>query len=185
VPAPFQQGFALVHELLPDPDCQHRRPAALPGHRRGSFLHGSWGRRSFPRRGVGSAALPHLRNLGRRAAPAERAGSAVAQGFRLSRIKDARLVGARARPADAVLRRSDESSACRTARPHGQRAHRSLTALPKHKGIGALLVYEYTPFFCNGPSDVKSAPSDRRVAELTLLSVVDAEAATLCCQRER
>jgi hypothetical protein len=44
--------------------------------------------------------------------------------------------------------------------------------------------YEYTPF-CNGPSDVKSAPSDRRVAELTLLSVVDAEAATLCCQRER
>jgi hypothetical protein len=26
---------------------------------------------------------------------------------------------------------------------------------------------------------------DDRVAELTLLSVVDAEAATLCCQRER
>ena len=46
------------------------------------------------------------------------------------------------------------------------------------------VIYEYTPF-CNGPSDVKSAPSDRRVAELTLLSVVDAEAATLCCQRER
>jgi hypothetical protein len=26
---------------------------------------------------------------------------------------------------------------------------------------------------------------DRHAAELTLLSVVDAEAATLCCQRER
>jgi hypothetical protein len=37
--------------------------------------------------------------------------------------------------------------------------------------------YEYTAF-CNGPGDV--SPSDRRVAELTLLSVVDAEAATLC-----
>src|SRR6516225_7998467 len=48
----------------------------------------------------------------------------------------------------------------------------------------AIAIYQYTPF-CNGPSDVKSAPSDRRVAELTLLSVVDAEAATLCCQRER
>jgi hypothetical protein len=27
--------------LLPDPDCQHRRLAALPGPPRGSFLHGS------------------------------------------------------------------------------------------------------------------------------------------------
>jgi len=42
-----------------------------------------------------------------------------------------------------------------------------------------LRVYEYTPF-CNGPDEVKS-PSDRRAAELTLLSVVGAEAATLCC----
>ena len=31
---------------------------------------------------------------------------------------------------------------------------------------------------------MSSLPTDRRVAELTLLSVVDAEAATLCCQRE-
>jgi hypothetical protein len=30
-----------------------------------------------------------------------------------------------------------------------------------------------------------SPPSDRHAAELTLLSVVGAEAATLCCQRER
>jgi len=39
--------------------------------------------------------------------------------------------------------------------------------------------YEYT-VFCNGPDEVKS-PCDRHAAELTLLSVVDAEAATLCC----
>jgi hypothetical protein len=30
-----------------------------------------------------------------------------------------------------------------------------------------------------------SPPNDRHVAELTLLSVVSAEAATLCCQTER
>ena len=40
-------------------------------------------------------------------------------------------------------------------------------------------VYEYTPF-CNGPDEVKP-PCDRHAAELTLLSVVGAEAATLCC----
>jgi hypothetical protein len=40
-------------------------------------------------------------------------------------------------------------------------------------------VYEQTPF-CNGPDEVKP-PCDRRAAELTLLSVVGAEAATLCC----
>jgi len=37
-------------------------------------------------------------------------------------------------------------------------------------------IYEYTPF-CNGPVDVKR-PLDRHVAELMLLSVVDAKAAT-------
>jgi hypothetical protein len=37
-------------------------------------------------------------------------------------------------------------------------------------------IYEYTAF-SNGP--------DRHVAELTLLSVVDAQATTLCYQRER
>jgi len=39
-------------------------------------------------------------------------------------------------------------------------------------------VYEHTPF-CNGPDEVKS-PSDCHAAELTLLSVVSAEAATRC-----
>lgn len=47
----------------------------------------------------------------------------------------------------------------------------------------ALPVYESTPF-CNGPDEVKS-PNDRHVAGLTLLSVVDAEVATSCYQRER
>jgi hypothetical protein len=42
-----------------------------------------------------------------------------------------------------------------------------------------LRVNEYTSF-CNGPVDVK-CPHDRHVAELMLLSVVDAKAATLCC----
>ena len=37
-------------------------------------------------------------------------------------------------------------------------------------------VYEYTPF-CNGADEVKS-PSDRLAAGLTLLSLVDAEAAS-------
>ena len=47
-----------------------------------------------------------------------------------------------------------------------------------------ITIYEYTPF-CNGPGDVKSPRVMVAAAELTLLSVVDAEAATLCCQRER
>src|SRR5262249_35918218 len=46
-----------------------------------------------------------------------------------------------------------------------------------------LRVNEYTAF-CNGPGDVKS-PRVMSRAELTLLSVVGAEAATLCCQKER
>ena len=43
--------------------------------------------------------------------------------------------------------------------------------------------FEYTAF-CNGPGDVKS-PRVMSRAELTLLSVVGAEVATLCCQKER
>ena len=70
----------------------------------GVVLSGSRSRQSFPGRGARSAALPHLRKFRRRAAPAERARSAVARGFRPPRVKDARLVGARPRPADAVLR---------------------------------------------------------------------------------
>jgi len=45
-----------------------------------------------------------------------------------------------------------------------------------HLKIGHRRFYEYTPF-CNGPVDVKR-PLDRHVAELMLLSVVDAKAAT-------
>ena len=47
------------------------------------------------------------------------------------------------------------------------------------RGLSGVVCYEYTPF-CNGPVDVK-CPPDCHAAELTLLSVVDAEAATLCC----
>ena len=51
--------------------------------------------------------------------------------------------------------------------------------MPRTAGIRVREINEYTPF-CNGPDEVKS-PCDRHAAELTLLSVVDAEAATLCC----
>ena len=53
----------------------------------------------------------------------------------------------------------------------------------KPLALGGASTDEYTPF-CNGPDEVKS-PYDCHVAELTLLSVVSAEAATLCCQRAR
>ena len=55
---------------------------------------------------------------------------------------------------------------------------------PKSRHSASARVYEYTAFFCNGPGDVKS-PRVMSRAELTLLSVVGAEAATLCCQKER
>jgi hypothetical protein len=74
----------------------------------------------------------------------------------------------------AVLAFVREDAVCRrlmTVRPR-----------PKRSAMGGIR-YEYTPF-CNGPGDVKS-PRDRHAAELTLLSVVGAEAATLCCQKER
>jgi Family of unknown function (DUF6151) len=99
----------------------------FPGHRRGSFLHGPCGRRPFPGRGARSAALPPLRAVCRRAAAAERTRSAVARGLRRARVKDFRLVGARAQPAHAVFRRSHEGSARRAARAHAERARRSLT----------------------------------------------------------
>jgi hypothetical protein len=129
------KGLALVRRLLSDPDCQHRHRAALPGHRRGSFLHEPRGRRSFPGRSPRSAALPHLRTLRRRASPAQRARSAVARDFRPPCVKAARLVGARPRSADAVLRRSDEGSARRAARAHAERARRALTRLVDDKTV--------------------------------------------------
>src|SRR5262249_57243041 len=51
------------------------------------------------------AMAARLSQRGAHAAPAERARSPVARRFRPPRVKDSRLVGARARPADAVLRR--------------------------------------------------------------------------------
>jgi hypothetical protein len=72
-------------------------------------------------------------------------------------------------------------------RPLGRKARRSIgdcgANLGLHRSptedIETAGIYEYT-LFCNGPDEVKSA-SDRHAAELTLLSVVSAEAATLCC----
>jgi hypothetical protein len=130
MPSPLRQGFALVQRMLPDADCQHSRRAGLPGHRHGSLLHGPRGLRSFPGRGTGSAALPHLRTLCHRAAPTEHARSAVCRDVRPPRVKAARLVDARAQSADAVLRRSDEGTARRAAQAHGKRARRSLSRFP-------------------------------------------------------
>jgi Family of unknown function (DUF6151) len=66
------------------------------------------------------AALPHLRRLRRRAAPAERARAAVARSLRPPGIEDIRLVGARPRPAVSALRRSHECPARRAARAHAE-----------------------------------------------------------------
>ena len=45
-------------------------------------------------------------------------------------------------------------------------------------------IYEYTPFFCNGPGDVKSPRvMSRRRAHASVRG--RRQAATLCCQRER
>src|SRR6516162_5125147 len=81
--------------------------------------------------------------------------SAVARGFHPPRVKDAWLARARARPADAVLRRSDEGSARRAARAHAERARRSLTrsVLPKHKGIWGI-----ASFMGTRPSSPRARP---------------------------
>src|SRR5262249_11697398 len=55
---------------------------------------------------------------------AERARAALAQHLRPPRLKDSRLAVARARSADAILRRSYERSALRAARTHAERARR-------------------------------------------------------------
>jgi hypothetical protein len=97
-----------------------------------AFLH--WrechgARQSFPGRGARSVPLPPLRRLRGRTAAAERARCAVARATRPPRVKHTRLVGARAQPANAVLRRSNEGSARRAARAHAERARPSLTRL--------------------------------------------------------
>jgi hypothetical protein len=55
--------------------------------------------------------------------------------------------------------------------------------------IGLAAQVDFDEFMSTLPSVMgpvmSSLPEAGRVAELTLLSVVDAEAATLCCQRER
>src|SRR5262249_21328949 len=94
----------LVHRLLPDPDRQHRGPARPPD-RTDPLFHGPPGGRPFPRRGARPAPLPNLRTLRRRAAPADADRAAVIRGLRPPRIEDVRLVDARPRSADSVLRR--------------------------------------------------------------------------------
>jgi Family of unknown function (DUF6151) len=94
MPDALQQGFALVHRLLPDADCQHSRRAAFPCPWPKSFLHRPPGRRSFPGRGTRTAALPHLRKLRCGAVPTEHTRSAVGPAFGPPYINDSRLVGA-------------------------------------------------------------------------------------------
>src|SRR5262249_41368209 len=88
--------------------------------------HGPRGRWWFPGRGARPAALPHLRTLRLQAAPAQGARATVAWGLRPPRIEDIRLVGARARPAVASLRRTHERPARRAARGPSERARRAL-----------------------------------------------------------
>src|SRR5262249_55525925 len=113
----LQQGAALVRRLLPDPDRQHRRRCALPGGRGNSLFHGPPGGRPFPRRGAWSSPLPNLRTLGRQATPTDGA-AALVRDLRASRNEAAGLVGARARPADSVLRQSHKRALLRAARAH-------------------------------------------------------------------
>lgn len=54
------------------------------------------------------------------------------------------------------------------------------TFFKKPLALGGASTDEYTPTSVMGPMR-SSPPCDRHAAELTLLSVVDAEAATLCC----
>ncbi len=65
VPALLQQGFPLVHRLLPDPDWQHRRRAGLSDRCPDSLFHGPRGRRPLAGRGARPAALPASTNAPR------------------------------------------------------------------------------------------------------------------------
>ena len=73
-----------------------------------------------------------------------------------------------------IVHHSENTRSCRkwVKRRHS----RAFGAFPLYPRKQTSTVYEYTPF-CNGPVDVKR-PLDRHVAELMLLSVVDAKAAT-------
>src|SRR5262245_16032319 len=87
-----------------NPDRQHLGPAR-PADRTDPLFHGPPGGRPFPRRGARPALLPNLRTLRPRAAPADADRAAVIRGLRPPHIEDVRLVDARPRSADSVLRR--------------------------------------------------------------------------------
>src|SRR5262249_27629905 len=71
----------------------------------------SWtpGRRAVPRRDARPAAVPYLRTLRHRTAPADGAHATIVRGLRAPRIEDSRLLAARVRSAKPVLRRSPRS----------------------------------------------------------------------------
>jgi hypothetical protein len=79
--------------------------------------HDAYGR---SRDEVLGAPLPNLRALGRRAAPAERASTAVARPHRPPRIKSSQPVVARARSANPVFRPSYERPTLRAARTYAE-----------------------------------------------------------------
>jgi hypothetical protein len=115
-------GRMLRPRALAGPGCDHRHYARAlsstirrPGSKRFTLAA-----RARP------AALPHLRTFRHWTAPAECAGIAKARGLRPSRVKDFRLVAARARPADAVLRRCYENAALGAASAYTKRARRPL-----------------------------------------------------------
>jgi len=67
--------------------------------------------------------------------------------------------------------------------PSGGRIFVFFRSAHDHRAQNSRCGYTASSFhtaFCNGPDEVKS-PSSRHAAELTLLSVVGAGAATLCC----
>ena len=89
--------------LLPDPDRQHRRPAR-PADRSDSLFHGPPGGRPFPSPWCSARPFAESTN----APPSghsDGARAAVVRAIRPPRIEDVRLVDARARSADSVLRR--------------------------------------------------------------------------------
>jgi hypothetical protein len=104
LPAVLQQSFPLVHWLLSDPDGQHCG-CSLPGSRPHSFFHERRCCRPDPRRDARSTPLPHLREFRRRAASAGCPAIALAPPRRPPRANTSRLVAARPRPAEPVLRR--------------------------------------------------------------------------------
>ena len=98
VPGPLQKGLPLV------PIVAGRRsltpPLARASRLSPSFIL-SWtpGRRAVPRRDARPAAVPYLRTLRHRTAPADGARATIVRGLRAPRIEDSRLLAARVRSA--------------------------------------------------------------------------------------